>query len=95
MGIHQGGGEPDLEPFLEPDKPVPTSQARFLHTLEVAASLILIRPRVYETRSWKIRKKLIIPMGTRRETASAFHQLRIGHSYNKAYLFWNTLAASC
>jgi hypothetical protein len=36
--------------------------------------------------AWKIRKKLIIPMGTKREIASAFYQLKIGHTYNKAYL---------
>jgi hypothetical protein len=37
--------------------------------------------------SWRIRKKLSVPMGTRREIASAFYQLKIGHGYNKAYLF--------
>jgi hypothetical protein len=37
--------------------------------------------------SWRIRKKLSIPLGTRQETASAFYQLKLGHGYNKAYLF--------
>jgi hypothetical protein len=37
--------------------------------------------------SWKTRKKLSVPTGTRREIASAFYQLKIGHGYNKAYLF--------
>jgi hypothetical protein len=34
--------------------------------------------------SWRIRKKLSVPMGTRWETASAFYQLKLGHGYNKA-----------
>jgi ribonuclease HI len=37
--------------------------------------------------SWRIRKKLSVPMGTRREIASALYQLKLGHGYNKAYLF--------
>jgi hypothetical protein len=37
--------------------------------------------------SWRIRKKLSVPMGTRWETASAFYQLKLGHGYNKAYLY--------
>jgi hypothetical protein len=37
--------------------------------------------------SWRIRKKLSVPMGTRRETASAFYKFRLGHGYNKAHLF--------
>ena len=45
-------------------------------------------PNTYAAKySWKTRKKLSVPMGTRRETASAFYQLKIGHGYNKAYLF--------
>ncbi|KAF2626278.1 hypothetical protein BU25DRAFT_459804, partial [Macroventuria anomochaeta] len=36
--------------------------------------------------SWWIGKRLRIPPGTRRETASAFYQLKLGHGYNKAYL---------
>jgi ribonuclease HI len=36
--------------------------------------------------SWKTRKKLSIPTGTKREIASAFYQLKLGHGYNKAYL---------
>ncbi|KAF2627117.1 hypothetical protein BU25DRAFT_491615 [Macroventuria anomochaeta] len=37
--------------------------------------------------SWRIGKRLRIPPGTRTETASAFYQLKLGHGYNKAYLF--------
>ena len=44
-------------------------------------------PRTYAAKfTWKIRKKLCIPQGTRRETASAFYQLKTGHGYNKSYL---------
>jgi hypothetical protein len=45
-------------------------------------------PNTYAAKySWKTRKKLSVPTGTRREIASAFYQLKIGHGYNKAYLF--------
>jgi ribonuclease HI len=45
-------------------------------------------PNTYASKySWKTRKKLSVPTGTRREIASAFYQLKIGHGYNKAYLF--------
>ena len=48
----------------------------------------LRNPNTYAAKySWKIRKRLSVPMGTQRETASAFYQLKIGHGYNKAYLF--------
>jgi hypothetical protein len=44
-------------------------------------------PNTYAAKySWKTRKKLSVPTGTRREIASAFYQLKIGHGYNKAYL---------
>jgi hypothetical protein len=45
-------------------------------------------PNTYAAKySWKTRKKLSVPMETRREIASAFYQLKIGHEYNKSYLF--------
>jgi hypothetical protein len=45
-------------------------------------------PNTYAAKySWKTRKKLSVPTGTRRETVSTFYQLKIGHGYNKAYLF--------
>jgi hypothetical protein len=48
---------------------------------------ILRNPSTYAAKfAWKSRKKLIIPMGTKREIASAFYQLKIGHGYNKGYL---------
>jgi ribonuclease HI len=39
------------------------------------------------TYSWKIGRKLKIPLGTKREIASAFYQLKIGHGYNKGFLY--------
>jgi hypothetical protein len=36
--------------------------------------------------SWRICKKLSVPIRTRQETAT-FYQLKLGHGYNKAYLF--------
>ena len=37
--------------------------------------------------SWKLGSKLQLPTGTRRELASAFYQLKLGHGYLKSYLF--------
>ena len=37
--------------------------------------------------SWKLSSKLQLPTGTRRELASAFYQLKLGHGYLKSYLF--------
>lgn len=52
------------------------------------ASAIRRNPNTYAAKySWKIRKKLSIPTGTQREVASAFYQLKLGHGYNKAYLY--------
>ncbi|KAF1344334.1 hypothetical protein EJ07DRAFT_186282 [Lizonia empirigonia] len=34
-----------------------------------------------------IQKRVRVPPGTRREIASAYYQLKLGHGYNKAYLF--------
>jgi ribonuclease HI len=36
---------------------------------------------------WKLSSKLQIPTKTKRELASAFYQLKIGHGYLKSYLF--------
>ena len=36
---------------------------------------------------WKVRKRLGVPPGTRREVASAFYQLKIGHGYLKDHLY--------
>lgn len=36
---------------------------------------------------WSLSSKLRTPAGTPREIASAFYQLKIGHGYNKAYLY--------
>ena len=35
---------------------------------------------------WRIRKRLAVPVGTKRLTASTFYQLKLGHGYLKAYL---------
>jgi ribonuclease HI len=35
---------------------------------------------------WKIRKKIQLALGTKRATASAFFQLKLGHGYIKSYL---------
>jgi hypothetical protein len=36
--------------------------------------------------SWKISKKINLPLKTKRELASSFFQLKLGHGYLKAYL---------
>jgi hypothetical protein len=36
--------------------------------------------------SWKIRPRISLPRGTKREIASAFYQLKLGHGYIKNYL---------
>ncbi|KHJ32784.1 hypothetical protein EV44_g3492 [Erysiphe necator] len=36
---------------------------------------------------WKIISKPLVPRGTRRDIASAFFQLKLGHGYNKKYLY--------
>src|ERR1700727_350455 len=35
---------------------------------------------------WKIQAKIQLPSGTKRELASAYYQLKLGHGYFKAYL---------
>lgn len=35
---------------------------------------------------WRIRKRLAVPVGTKRQLASTFYQLKFGHGYLKAYL---------
>ena len=35
---------------------------------------------------WKIQAKIQLPSGTKRESASAYYQLKLGHRYFKAYL---------
>ena len=37
--------------------------------------------------SWKTYLKIQLPPGTRRELASAFYQLKLGHGYFKSYLY--------
>jgi hypothetical protein len=55
--------------------------------ISATPAAILRNPGTYAAKfAWKSRKKLIIPMGTKREIASAFYQLKIEHGYNKAYL---------
>ena len=36
---------------------------------------------------WKLRTKIQLPLGTNQELASAFFQLKLGHSYIRAYLY--------
>jgi ribonuclease HI len=44
-------------------------------------------PRTYSAKfRWKIRKRLDIPIGTKRQLASTFYQLKMGHGYFKSYL---------
>jgi ribonuclease HI len=44
-------------------------------------------PSYYKkTFPWKTRSKIQLPSGTKRELASSFYQLKIGHGYFKAYL---------
>jgi hypothetical protein len=55
--------------------------------ISATPAAILRNPSTYSAKfAWKTSKKLIIPMGTKREIASAFYQLKIGHGYNKVYL---------
>ena len=67
-------------------KQVATSE--WQDTLKAYTSLAIQKnPNTYAAKySWKIRKKLVIPTGTKRETASTFFQLKTGHGYNKAFL---------
>ena len=39
------------------------------------------------TYPWKVSNKIILPLGTKRELASSFFQLKIGHGYLKSYLY--------
>jgi hypothetical protein len=44
-------------------------------------------PNTYASKfRWRIRKRLSIPVGTKRKLASTFYQLKMGHGYMKAYL---------
>ena len=46
------------------------------------------KPTTYSKRyNWRIRSKLLVPLDTKRELASAFYQLKFGHGYIKAYLY--------
>jgi ribonuclease HI len=36
---------------------------------------------------WKLRTKIQLPLGTKRELASAFFQLKLGHGYIRTYLY--------
>lgn len=36
--------------------------------------------------SWQLRSKIQLPRGTKRELASSFYQLKIGHGYIRSYL---------
>ena len=57
------------------------------HLNEYTPMAIQKNPRTYAAKfPWRIGKKLCIPQGTKRETASAFYQLKTGHGYNKSYL---------
>jgi hypothetical protein len=44
-------------------------------------------PATYKTQfPWQIRSKVQLPTGTKRELASSFFQLKLGHGYLKSYL---------
>lgn len=45
------------------------------------------QPQYIQQFGIKLQRKIAIPQGTKREVASAFFQLKIGHGYNKAYLY--------
>lgn len=46
------------------------------------------KPTTYSKRyNWRIRSKLLVPVDTKRELASAFYQLKFGHGYIKTYLY--------
>jgi len=40
-----------------------------------------------KTYPWKISKKIALPLATKRELASSFFQLKLGHGYIKSYLY--------
>ena len=42
--------------------------------------------------NWKISPKIQVPNGTKRKTFSAYFQLKLGHGYNKAYLYQHGLS---
>ena len=37
--------------------------------------------------SWKVSNKMLLPISTKRELASSFYQLKLGHGYLKSYLY--------
>ena len=55
--------------------------------MSVPPNAVLKNPNTYAAKyAWKIRKRLRIPPGTKRETACAFYRLKMGHGYTKSYL---------
>jgi ribonuclease HI len=44
--------------------------------------------------TWKISKKISLPLGIKRELASSFFQLKLGHGYIKSYLYRLKLVAN-
>ncbi len=58
---------------------------------EIYAITSSIKPKSPESYSsiypWRISSKIILPIGTKRELASSFFQLKIGHGYLKSYLY--------
>jgi len=63
-----------------------------LKTQEINNYLLSQKPSQYQGSysniyQWKISKKIALPNGIKRETASSFFQLKLGHGYLKSYLY--------
>jgi len=93
------------EATLEPNISETTSFAYLgieinkLKTLELYNYLQSQKPSYYpgsyfNTYQWKLSNKIAIPRGTKRETASSFFQLKLGHGYLKSYLYRLNIATS-
>jgi hypothetical protein len=67
-------------------------QLNTLRRLDIQNTLDLQKPASNQesytkTYPWKISKKITLPLATKRELASSFFQLKLGHGYIKSYLY--------
>lgn len=74
-------------------------QINKLKTQDIFNILSLQKPSKYldsytSTYTWKISKKISLPLGIKRELASSFFQLKLGHGYIKSYLYRLKLVAN-
>ena len=65
-----------------------TNSVEWRSTLEKYGQKPNSNPTTYHRKfNWKISSKLQLPLGTKRELASSFYQLKFSHGYLKSYLF--------